>query len=286
MKAVEEGVERVEVRRVEHGVVREAADVVLLEEPLELRVVTDEERTVNLTMRTPGHDEDLALGWLLSEGVISKASDVTALDAWRTGETVLPNVLRATLREGLHAPPRFTWTSSACGVCGIGGLERLAVRAERPSWTEDALDLDLVLDAPRRLRERQVLFDATGGAHGAALFTSSGDLLATREDIGRHNAVDKIVGWALRQAALPLSNTFLVVSGRVGYDIASKAVLAGIPVLVSVSAPSSLAVRLCEAFGVTLLSFVRERRCTVYAGGERLGLKNASPSARKGEDET
>ncbi|UBV45454.1 formate dehydrogenase accessory sulfurtransferase FdhD (plasmid) [Deinococcus taeanensis] len=259
------------------------ADQLVTEEPLELRLVAgEEERPVSVTMRTPGHDEELVLGLLYAEGVIEQASDVLAMAPWCEGDQTQPNVMRLQLRSGLEALAalsRHTFTSSACGVCGTGSIERLAMRAAPGVWTAGPLTPELICDLPRRLGEQQVLFSATGALHGAGLFTPQGEALVVREDVGRHNAVDKLVGWALKRKLLPLTNHVLVVSGRVGFEIAQKAAMAGLSVICAVSAPSSLAVAVAESFGITLVGFTRTRRFNVYSLPERLSLPGVTGPA-------
>ncbi|MFC4638213.1 formate dehydrogenase accessory sulfurtransferase FdhD [Deinococcus hohokamensis] len=258
------------------GTVTARADQLVTEEPLELRLVAqDQEHPVSVTMRTPGHDEELVLGLLRAEGVIKQASDVLSLEPWHEEGRTQANVMRLRLRSGLaalSALSRHTFTSSACGVCGVGSIERLALRAAPADWTAGPLSPELICDLPRRLREQQALFSATGALHGAGLFSSQGEALAVREDVGRHNAVDKLVGWALARDLLPLTDHVLVVSGRVGFEVAQKAAVAGLGVICAVSAPSSLAVDVADSFGITLVGFTRARRFNVYSRPERLAL--------------
>jgi FdhD protein len=231
-------------------------------------------------MRTPGDDFDLALGHLLSEGILRKASDVQQLmHCLDTDESGSPtyNVVDVTLAPGasldLARSDRSGYTSSACGVCGKTSID--AITTQSPYAVADdpvLLDPAIVAALPAGLRERQQVFDRTGGLHAAGLFTPEGEVLVVREDVGRHNAVDKVVGWAGREARLPLSGTVLVVSGRASFELVQKAVMAGVPALVSVSAPSSLAVGLAREAGMTLVCFTRPPRMTVYAGAARLGL--------------
>ncbi|SMB79208.1 formate dehydrogenase accessory sulfurtransferase FdhD [Deinococcus hopiensis] len=250
-------------------------DDVAVEEPLELRLVQgEEERPLSVTLRTPGADEDLVLGLLYAEGAIACADDVLSLSVWRRGDVSAPNVVRVELRSGFAALDilaRRTFTSSACGVCGAGSIERLALRARPPLWSGPPLSPALVARLPSGLRARQPLFTATGGMHAAGLFTPEGECLAVREDVGRHNAVDKVIGWALRAGCLPLSDHLLAVSSRAGFEVVQKAVLAGVPVVCAMSAPTSLAVEVAQGFGVTLIGFARGARFNVYSGPERLG---------------
>ena len=252
------------------------ADTLAVEEPLEIRV---DGRAVMVTMRTPGDDFDLALGWLWAEGQISRVADVrTLMHCLDTDERGAPtyNVVEVTAAPGVRIDltPRATTTTSACGVCGaedIASIQRLS----RFDLDDDDVRLDpaLVLDLPRRLRAGQRTFERTGGTHAAGLFTADGELLCLREDVGRHNAVDKVIGWAVRAERLPLRGCVLVVSGRAGFELVQKAVMAGIPAMASVSASTSLAVDLARSSGLSLMAFVRDPRLTVYSDpGRLLGL--------------
>ncbi|GAA5513888.1 sulfur carrier protein FdhD [Deinococcus carri] len=266
------------VLRYANGGVLPETDLVAVEEPLELRLVQgDEEQPFAVTMRTPGADRDLALGFLYAEGAIREAADVLSLAEWRQGDLTTPNVLRVELRSGfesLRTLSRHTFTSSACGVCGTGSIERLALRARPTVWTRPPLAPEVVCGLPEQLRARQPLFAATGGLHAAGLFTAQGECLAVREDVGRHNAVDKLIGWALGRGLLPLSDHLLAVSSRAGFEIVQKAALAGLPLVCAVSAPTSLAAQVAESFGITLVGFVRGERFNVYSFPERLRLEN------------
>jgi FdhD protein len=240
----------VRVRRVPGG---EADDRVAVEEPLEIRV---EGRPVAVTMRTPGHDEELALGFCLSEGL-------------QPAGVRLPDDLAANAVE-VEAPGfdperlvRSFYTSSSCGVCGKGALEAVAVDAPRLE-SELRVASALVSKLPVQLREAQAGFDATGGLHATGLFAPEGDLLCLREDVGRHNALDKVIGWAFREGRLPLADSILCVSGRLSFELVQKAAVAGCPILVAVGAPSSLAIELAQDRAVTLCGFVRGDRINVY----------------------
>ncbi len=231
----------------------EADDRVAVEEPLEIRI---NGRAVAVTMRTPGHDEELALGFCLSEGL-------------RPSAARLPDDLAANAVE-VDAPgfdpgrlARSFYTSSSCGVCGKGALEAVAVEAPRVE-SELRVTAKFVGSLPARLREAQAGFEATGGLHATGLFSSDGDLLCVREDVGRHNALDKVIGWAFREGRLPLTELVLCVSGRLSFELVQKAAVAGCPMLVAVGAPSSLAIELAADRGVTLCGFVRDGRMNVY----------------------
>ena len=241
---------RVRVTRVPGG---EEGDVVAVEEPLELRLGGE---PVAVTMRTPGHDEELALGFALSEGLRPTAARVPGDLAANTVELEAPDADLGRLRRNFY-------TSSSCGVCGKGALEAIAVEAPR---VESRLEVSAVLvtDLPARLRSGQAAFAATGGLHATGLFSGQGELLCLREDVGRHNALDKVVGWAFLAGMLPLSGSILCVSGRLSFELVQKAAVAGCPVLVAVGAPSSLAVELAADRGLTLCGFVRAGSLNVY----------------------
>ncbi|WP_298885686.1 formate dehydrogenase accessory sulfurtransferase FdhD [uncultured Serinicoccus sp.] len=273
--------QRRRVRRLTaEGAVRERADLLAGEEPLEIRVGG---RSFSVTMRTPGDDFDLAVGFLHGEGVVSSWDDVGQID-YRSGigsDGLRDyNVVDVRLAEGV-APPdpsleRHVYTSSSCGVCGTASIESVRRTSSYDLGADRArLPLADLLALPDRLREGQAVFDRTGGVHAAGLFVPRTDgpglhLACLREDVGRHNAVDKVVGWALRERGMPLPGAVLQVSGRASFELVQKAALAGIPVLSAVSAPSSLAVELAEEAGLTLIGFNRGRSLNVYTGGERV----------------
>ncbi len=253
------------------GTARERMDDIAAEEPLEVRVGGV---PVAVTMRTPGEDFELALGFCLSEGIVGTADEVAAI-RYCTGPQGAGeyNVVDLTLRSGRPVDPalvRNVYTTSSCGVCGTASIE--AVRKQAADVTDDDVRVDVrVLAAlPQRLRAAQAVFERTGGLHAAGLFTATGDLVVAREDVGRHNAVDKVVGWAATQRRLPLRGHVLLVSGRVAFEIAQKALLAGVPVVAAVSAPSSLAADLAADSGMTLVGVLRDCGCNVYAGAARL----------------
>ena len=249
-------------------------DSLVTEEPLEIRLSAGgRTQTVAVTMRTPGSDFELATGFLHAEGLltgqphqVSYCADVERADQQFNVVTV------ETEGPVPEAPVRTGIVSSACGVCGSASLDVLHERGLGRVADGPAVPVDVLYGLPDALRQAQGVFEATGGLHAAGLFTANGSLVQAREDVGRHNAVDKLVGWGVLGDRLPLSETVLMVSGRCGYEIVQKAVSAGIPVVASVSAPSSLAVAVAEDFGLTLVGFLRGRRCNVYAGRERIKL--------------
>lgn len=235
------------------------ADAVAVEEPLEIRI---NGRAVAVTMRTPGHDEELALGFCLTEGLVPVAARLPDDLAANTVEVDAPDA-------DLDRVQRSFYTSSSCGVCGKGALEAVAVEAPRIE-SELVVPFDVLVSLPGRLKEAQPTFARTGGLHATGLFTRAGELLCVREDVGRHNAMDKVIGWAHGQSLLPLARHVLCVSGRLSFELVQKAAVAGCPVLVAVGAPSSLAISLADDRGVTLCGFVRDGRGNVYTHTARI----------------
>jgi FdhD protein len=249
-------------------------DSLVTEEPLEIRLASGgRTQTVAVTMRTPGNDFELATGFLHAEGLLPSVPHQVSYCADVERPDQKFNVVTVEV-DGppLEAPVRSGIVSSACGVCGSTSLDTLRERGLVPVPAGTTVPVDVLYGLPDALRSAQGVFERTGGLHAAGLFTPDGSLVGAREDVGRHNAVDKLVGWGVLGDRLPLSGTVLMVSGRCGYEIVQKAVAAGIPVVASVSAPSSLAVAVAEDFGVTLVGFLRGHRCNVYAGRERLLL--------------
>ena len=250
-------------------------DTLVVEEPLEIRVAG---RPLVVTMRTPGDDMDLAAGFLVSEGVVSTGPDVRAMRycAGATDEGVNTyNVLDVELDPTLPPPDpslaRSFYTTSSCGLCGKASLDAVRTTTSYDVSGDDLVVTPALLSGlPDRLREQQRVFDRTGGLHAAGLFDRGGELLVLREDVGRHNAVDKVVGWALREDRVPLSGTVLMVSGRASFELVQKAWMAGIPCLAAVSAPSSLAVDLAVEAGMTLIGFLRGSSMNVYSGQQRV----------------
>jgi FdhD protein len=258
-------VRRHRVHRHDHDDVTVGDDALVAEEPVEFRLG---ETPIAVLMRTPGHDADLARGFALTEGIVLQPSEIAGI------EPVGPEAegrYRVVLADGVVIDPeqfrRNLYTTSSCGVCGKASIDAVMIAA-RPAPAGPPLTDDLVLALPRRLAVGQTVFAETGGLHGAAIFDGDGGLLAVREDVGRHNAVDKAIG-ALSTERWPLGPLILMVSGRVGFEIAQKAAVAGIPVVAGVSAASSLAVELGEELGMTIIGFVRSDGFNVYCGEER-----------------
>ncbi|HEY7597395.1 MAG TPA: formate dehydrogenase accessory sulfurtransferase FdhD [Actinophytocola sp.] len=267
-------VRRPVVRLTEDGR-RRQQDALAAEEPLELRI---NGTPLAVTMRTPGHDVELAHGFLLTEGVIGGAGDVSTArycDSVDDAGRNTYNVLDLALAEGV-APPdtgveRNFYTTSSCGVCGKAALDAVKLKTRFSPAADDCKVLPETLVAlPDLLREQQRVFQTTGGLHAAGIFTVAGEPLVVREDVGRHNAVDKATGWALLDGRVPLGGTVLMVSGRASFELVQKAAMAGIPVLAAVSAPSSLAVELAEEQGITLVGFLRGTSMNVYTRPERI----------------
>jgi FdhD protein len=269
---------RARVRVVRDGRVEEREDHLAAEEPLEIRMVAGgRRRTVAVTMRTPGHDFELAAGFLFAEGVVRARDAIRRLtycvDAATDPEQRynIVNVELATpVLPDLPGLDRHFFTTSACGVCGKAGIETLRLRGIAPPGPGPVVAARVLTRLPDRLRAAQGVFAATGGLHAAALFDARGELVAVREDVGRHNALDKVVGWALLEGRLPLADHIVMVSGRASFELLQKTLAAGAPVFCAVSAPSSLAVQVARAFGMTLVGFLRGERFNVYAGAERL----------------
>ncbi|MFG3589729.1 formate dehydrogenase accessory sulfurtransferase FdhD [Streptomyces sp. NPDC047990] len=277
--------ERRKVIRIRDGAESTRPDTLVAEEPLEIRL---NGKALAITMRTPGDDFALAAGFLVSEGVLGRTEELQSIvycaGATEDGSNTY-NVVDVRTAPGVVMPDitleRNVYTTSSCGLCGKASLDAVRTTAR---WTIDdgddappvRLEPALLAVLPDRLRAAQRVFDRTGGLHAAALFTEDGELLDVREDVGRHNAVDKLVGRALQDGRLPLSRTVLLVSGRASFELAQKAVMAGIPVLAAVSAPSSLAVDLAAESGLTLVGFLRGASMNVYAGEHRIALRAAA----------
>jgi FdhD protein len=294
------GIDLTQVTEWSDGRVRRVQDSLAGEEPLEIRVG---ENPLAVTMRTPGHDLELAAGFLFTEGIIQRREQIISLEIATpeagtqhdtqpdrrpdTQVSTKPDKQRGTQYGNLvvvqiegdvqidaEKTQRNFFANSSCGICGKASIEAVRSRFLRAPNARLRVRSEVLCGLPRNLGESQDIFSRTGGLHAAGLFTADGKLVVAREDIGRHNAVDKVVGWALREGRVPLAEFILVVSGRCGFEIAQKAIAAGIPMVASVSAPSSLAVQLARELNLTLVGFLRGRRFVVYSGEERLILGN------------
>ena len=248
-------------------------DYVAAEEPLEIRVGQD---ALSVTMRTPGHDIELAAGFLFTEGIVQRREQIHALESPADGGDAASrgNLVQVTLASesipDFEKMRRHFFAASSCGICGKASIEAIRLRTLRAPSASFRLDAEVLVKLPDALRASQAVFGRTGGLHAAALCSANGELLVVREDIGRHNAVDKVIGWALLENRIPLSETILLVSGRGGFEIVQKAIVAGLPMVASVSAPSSLAVQLARELQLTLIGFLRGRRFVIYSGEDRI----------------
>jgi FdhD protein len=268
-------VDLTQVSEWDDGKSRRKDDYLAAEEPLEIRVGDE---PLSVTMRTPGHDRELTAGFLLTEGIVQRREQIVKLETAEAQDgTNRGNVVQAELVP--DAAPDFVkmkrhfFAASSCGICGKASIDSIRSRLLEAPNPDFRLDAEILVRLPDALRSAQDVFQRTGGLHAAALFDPSGKLLVLREDIGRHNAVDKVIGWALLGGLVPLSDSVLLVSGRGGFEIVQKAIVAGVPVVASVSAPSSLAVQLARELRLTLIGFLRGRRFVIYAGEERLAAK-------------
>ncbi len=257
---------------------RRRPDTLATEEPMEIRLVTgDDTQTVAVTMRTPGADFELAAGFLYGEGIVTSRDDIRRISYCVDPEVDAEqqyNIVNVELRPGLdydvRSLERHFYTTSACGVCGKASLEQLEIRGCPVVSPGPEVSAGTIYALPERLRGAQRLFDSTGGLHAAALFDAEGKLLTLREDVGRHNATDKLVGWALLDGKLPLNEHIVMVSGRSSFEILQKCLTAGVPIVCAISAPSSLAVDVARDFGITLVGFLRGEKFNAYAGDERI----------------
>jgi FdhD protein len=269
---------KIRVRVVEDGQTRVRPDALATEEPMEIRVISGGSRqTVAVTMRTPGADFELAAGFLYGEGIVSSPEDIKKISYCVDPDVDAEqqyNIVNVELRAGRKYDPRplerHFYTTSSCGVCGKASLEQLELRGCPVIPPGPEIAAEMIYSLPEKLREAQGLFEATGGLHAAALFDAEGDLLALREDVGRHNATDKLVGWALLEGRLPLGDHAVMVSGRSSFEILQKCLTAGVPIVCAISAPSSLAVDVARRFNITLVGFLRGNRFNVYSAPERV----------------
>lgn len=271
------------VFRVSSGSLQSGNDILAVEEPLEIRLAygsPDSLMTRNLavTMRTPGNDEELALGFIFTEGIINRDTDIKRIEHTLTCSEKNQNIIQVILNDGvvpnlLHAERNF-YTTSSCGVCGKTSIQ--AIRSVS-SFSFESMNFEpvhpaLITSLPDKLAKQQQLFADTGGLHGAALFSNEGNLIFVKEDVGRHNALDKLIGTSLKAKMLPLTKSILLLSGRASFELVQKAAMAGIPFIAAVGAPSSLAVSLAKEFGVTLVGFLRNSRFNIYSGEERIKI--------------
>lgn len=249
------------------GIARRVEDSLAGEEPLEIRIGR---RAISVTMRTPGNDAELAAGFLYTEGVVEKPEQIVSLAEVRGQENVICARLSADAALDAKRLKRNFFANSSCGLCGKATIDAVRARVLHSPNRAFRISGDKLCALPPVARESQTVFGHTGGLHAAALFTSDGKLIVLREDIGRHNAVDKVIGWAVLQKRIPLRDCAMLVSGRGGFEIIQKAIVAGIPVVACISAPSSLAMQLARRMGQTLVGFLRGQRFVIYSGEERI----------------
>ena len=270
------GIARIPIQKIQDTGVLEASDELAVEEPLEIRLQygqTDRrrEQSISITMRTPGNDAQLAIGFLYTEGIIPDAGAVLDVN------TSIPNSILISLREDVSLDlgrlQRHFYTSSSCGVCGKSSLDSLRTVCPTPQSTIHwQVTPEMLYTLTGQVREKQDIFGSTGGLHAAALFHQQGEFLAVKEDIGRHNALDKLIGWALQEGSLPLDSHILLLSGRACFELIQKAAMAGIKVVAAVGAPSSLAVELAKEYDLTLIGFLRDQRFNIYTANHRISF--------------
>ncbi len=285
------GVAHLQVKKYQENRFDEQPDLVAVEEPLEIRIgygpeYARKEMQLAVTMRTPGNDLELTMGFLFTEGIIQFSKDVLNIrHCVQVKEDEKGNVVRAELSPALEIDEkqwsRHFYVSSSCGICGKSSIESVKTTACPILNPKMRVGAEIIHQLPARLREIQMVFEHTGGLHAAALFDFEGSLLMMREDVGRHNAMDKLIGAALAAGNIPLQNHLVLLSGRASFELVQKAIMADIPVLAAVGAPSSLAVRLAQEFNMTLLGFVRDHRFNIYTGAERITDSTPPEIARK-----
>jgi FdhD protein len=284
-KTTPTGTAKADIVKVQGNQVAPQHDQVVVEEPLEIRLSflrngTRQQKPISVTMRTPGHDEELALGFLFTEGILSSVTEVAGFSRPPVRfKAARENVLLAELADGVEVDlqrlERHFYTSSSCGVCGKASIEAVRVQGggfALPGNAAAHFPAQMLHGLPNALAERQSIFGSTGGLHGSALFDQMGQLLLAREDVGRHNALDKLIGAAMRLGLMPLVGHGVLVSGRAGFELVQKAALAGAEMLAAVGAPTSLAVELAEEAGMTLVGFLRNEHFNIYTGAERVEL--------------
>lgn len=265
------------IKKVHDRQITEAEDALAAEEPLEIRLLygpthNRRQQSITVTMRTPGQDHELATGFLFTEGLIHSTADITDIQFAQDDQNAIQVTLDERVQPALQPVQRNFFSNSGCGVCGKTEISSIYTTVRTPSSGGTVLTFPAtrLLSLPDVLREQQRLFEDTGGLHAAALFDAQGQLLLLREDIGRHNAVDKLIGASLAESHVRLHNSLLLLSGRAGFELIQKAAMAGIPIIAAVGAPSSMAVKMAREWNITLVGFLREQRCNIYTGEERI----------------
>jgi FdhD protein len=270
------------ITKIQSETIADADDLLAVEEPLEIRIGygqagSRQQKSISVTMRTPGHDFELALGFLFTEGIIADKNDITQIKYCTEVNTLenQENIVRAELKEQVEIDfsklERNFYTTSSCGVCGKASIDAVRTECRIPLQVDKIrISRELIYSLPDSLRKHQDVFAYTGGLHASALFDTDGKLLITREDVGRHNALDKLIGAALAENRIPLNRHILLLSGRASFELIQKAAMAGIRVVCAVGAPSSLAVQMAEEFDISLIGFLRDQRFNIYTGGKRI----------------
>jgi len=272
----ENAIAQVAIKKVNTGSITDKEDVLAVEEPLEIRLnygPADNriQKSISVTMRTPGNDTELAIGFLYTEGILKSYDQVKG--AFTIPDNIVQVVLKADIPLDLSKLERNFYTTSSCGVCGKSSIDAVKTTCDIiPVNDTLRFDAGLIYKLPDILRQHQQVFDSTGGLHASALFDTEGNLVLTREDVGRHNALDKLVGVALERKMLPLDNYLLLLSGRASFELVQKAAMAGIKIVAAVGAPSSLAVSTAKEFGISLIGFLRDQRFNIYTGAERISF--------------
>ncbi|KAA2240898.1 formate dehydrogenase accessory sulfurtransferase FdhD [Chitinophaga agrisoli] len=265
------------IRKIRETLVTDEEDMLAAEEPLEIKLVhgpahNRQQQSLTVTMRTPGEDHELAAGFLYTEGIIRSAADIADIHTSPDDIHTIQVSLQEGVRPVLQSAQRNFYANSGCGVCGKADVASIFTPVQSPVNEQPLLTLPVerLLQLPEMIRDQQPLFDFTGGIHAAALFNTDGELLFLREDIGRHNAVDKLIGAALLAGHMPLHNGVLLLSGRAGFELIQKAAMAGIPIIAAVGAPSGMAVKMAQQWNITLVGFLRQQRCNIYTKEERI----------------
>lgn len=272
-------VEAIQIHKINFGEIIETEDKVAVEEPLQTQLVYSTAtgqmlKDIAVTMRTPGNDAELAAGFLFTEGIIKSAEDISEIKQAHADENLVQVILKENVMPALGSAARNFYTTSSCGICGKASIDAIQTVSQYGDVKNDANIPDAVFyTLQNELKKQQKVFEDTGGIHASALFDTDGKFIMLREDVGRHNALDKIIGAAMKSNQLPLNNCILLLSGRASFELVQKAVMAGIKVIASVGAPSSLAVEMASENDVTLVGFLKEDRFNIYSGKERIGLK-------------
>jgi len=272
---------KIKIEKINNSMSVIAEDFVAIEEPLEIQICSEKReysaaKSLSITMRTPGHDHDLATGFLFTESIIKKESDIQSIESVGEVDQINgeQNTVRVTLDKSVDLEmdklTRHFYTTSSCGVCGKSSIEALENEGCKVNISKFSITKSELLGLPQKLRDTQISFDKTGGLHAAGIFSSDGEIMLAREDVGRHNAVDKVIGSLYRENKLPANNLGLIVSGRTSFELMQKTIVAGIPLIVAISAPSSLAINLAKEYDVTLVGFLRGESFNIYSGKQRI----------------